>query len=79
MNKVKVNGGKKFEDLSYGALRDYQLVYSSEKKQWLIDGMDEYDYDDDEVENWEYTQETNPHNPVFKWTRDGKKDEGSYY
>jgi len=41
--------------------------------------MDEYDYDDDEVENWEYTQETNPHNPVFKWTRDGKKDEGSYY
>ncbi|MCY8232089.1 TcaA second domain-containing protein [Priestia endophytica] len=79
MNKVKVSGGKEFEDLSYGALRDYQLVYSSEKKQWLIDGMDEYDYDDDEVENWEYTQETNPNNPVFKWTRDGKKDEGSYY
>ncbi|WP_142674259.1 TcaA second domain-containing protein [Priestia endophytica] len=79
MNKVKVSGEKEFEDLSYGALRDYQLVYSSEKKQWLIDGMDEYDYDDDEVENWEYTQETNPHNPVFKWTRDGKKDEGSYY
>jgi len=68
--KIKIEQGKDFEDVSYQELRNFTLTYDKDQGKWMVDDLSGKSAEGSEADDWDNKKEIKIDDPpVRKWPK----------